>query len=81
MSGVVGVCLGSGSHLRGMQGKVYVWYWIRTRMPKRVWKRCMEFKMKTEAGKLETYHIDRRTGIAHKVLCVGKYCSRIKKLF
>ena len=29
----------------------------------------MEFKMKTEAGKMETYYIDRRTGTAHKVLC------------
>ena len=24
--------------------------------------------MKTEAGKMETYYIDRRTGTAHKVL-------------
>ena len=50
--------------------KVKFWirsHWIRTRMPKRVWKRCMEFKIKTEAGKLETYFIDRRTGTAHKV--------------
>ena len=30
-------------------------------MPKRV-------KMKTEAGKFETYYIDRRIGTAHKVL-------------
>ena len=28
--------------------------------------------MKTEAGKLETYYIDRITGTAHKVLCLGK---------
>ena len=34
--------------------------------------------MKTEAGKLETYFIDRRTGTAHKVLCVGKNRLRIK---
>ena len=25
--------------------------------------------MKAEAGKLETYYIDRRTGTAHKVSC------------
>ena len=36
--------------------------------------------MKTEAGKLETYYIDRRTGTAHKVLCVGKNRSRIKTI-
>ena len=50
--------------------KVYVWYWIRSRTPKRLWKRCMEFKMKTEAGKFEVYHIDRLTATAHKVLVV-----------
>ena len=38
----------------------------------------MEFKIKTEAGKLETYFIDRRTGTAYKVLCVSKNSSRIK---
>ena len=27
----------------------------------------MEFKKKTEAGKMETYHIDRRTGTVSKV--------------
>ena len=47
-------------------------------MPKRVWTRCMEFKMKTEAGKLERYYIDQRTGTAHKVFCLGKNRSRIK---
>ena len=33
--------------------------------------------MKTEAGKLETYYIDRRTGTAHKVLCVCRNSSTI----
>ena len=47
-------------------------------MPKRVWTRCMEFKMKTEAGKLERYYIDQRAGTAHKVFCLGKNRSRIK---
>ena len=28
----------------------------------------MEFQMKTEAGKLETFHVDRMTDTAHKVL-------------
>ena len=27
----------------------------------------MEFQMKTEAGKLETFHVDRMTDTAHKV--------------
>jgi hypothetical protein len=31
----------------------------------------MEFKMKTKAWKFETYYIDRKTGTAHKVMCIG----------
>jgi hypothetical protein len=53
-----------------LTGKVYVWYWIRTRLPKRLWKRCMEYKMKTKTGKFETYHIDKLTGTARKVSTV-----------
>ncbi|XP_028392188.1 uncharacterized protein LOC114516806 [Dendronephthya gigantea] len=52
-----------------LTGQVYVWYWIRTRLPQRVYKRCMEFKMKTQAGKLETHFIDKKTGTAHKGTC------------
>ena len=47
--------------------KAFVWFWVRTSMPKRVWKKCMEFKMKNADGKLEKYFIDPTTGTAHKV--------------
>ena len=47
--------------------KAFVWFWVRTSMPKRVWERCMEFKMKNADGKLEKYFIDPTTGTAHKV--------------
>ena len=50
-------------------GKVHIWFWIRTRLPTRVWKRCMEFKSKTSAGKEETFFIDGKTGTTHKVQC------------
>jgi hypothetical protein len=33
----------------------------------------MEFKMKTEAGKIQTYFIDKNTGIAHKVYGVENF--------
>ncbi|CAB4018192.1 Hypothetical predicted protein, partial [Paramuricea clavata] len=46
--------------------QAYVWFWIRNRMPKRVWKRCMEFQKKTDNGKLETFFIDQKTGSTHK---------------
>ena len=48
--------------------QAFVWFWIRTRTPKRVWKRCMEFKKKRDDGKLETYFVDERAGTTHMVL-------------
>ena len=42
----------------------------------------MEFKMKSAAGKFETYYIDRKTGTARKVMCrgvCGKDCSNSGK--
>ena len=50
-----------------MTPQVYVWFWVRTRTPKRVWKKCMEFKKKSDDGKLETYFVDERTGATHMV--------------
>ena len=47
--------------------KVYVWFWVRTRMPDRLWKKCMEFMANNSVGKLEKYFVDPRTGTAHKV--------------
>ena len=36
-------------------------------MPKRLWKRCMEFVVKNSTGNLEKYFIDPETGTVHKV--------------
>ncbi|CAB3999651.1 Hypothetical predicted protein, partial [Paramuricea clavata] len=43
-------------------GEVYVWYWITTRMPERLWKRCMEFKIKTSQGNLKRITLIERPG-------------------
>ena len=47
--------------------KAFAWFWVRNRMPERLWERCMEFVVKNPAGKLEKHFIDPRTGTAHKV--------------
>ncbi|XP_028402956.1 uncharacterized protein LOC114525736 [Dendronephthya gigantea] len=47
----------------------FAWFWVRNRMPKRLWKRCMEFMMKNSAGKSEMYFIDSKTGTPHKGSC------------
>ena len=51
-----------------MVSKATVWLWVRTRMPARVWRRCMEFQKTGERGNIGTYHIDTKTGIVKEVL-------------
>ncbi|XP_028393389.1 uncharacterized protein LOC114517771 [Dendronephthya gigantea] len=52
---------------------VFVWFWVRNRMPERLWKRCMEFKMKNSVDTFEKYFIDPRTGTAHKGSCSAQF--------
>ncbi|XP_028393393.1 uncharacterized protein LOC114517773 isoform X1 [Dendronephthya gigantea] len=52
---------------------VFVWFWVRNRMPERLWKRCMEFTMKNSTGVSEKYFIDPRTGTAHKGSCSEQF--------
>ena len=47
--------------------KAFVWFWVRTRMPTRLWERCMEFKVNKSSGKREKHHIDPKTGTVYKV--------------
>ena len=47
--------------------KAFVWFWVGTRMPTRLWERCMEFKVNNSAGKREKHHIDPKTGTVYKV--------------
>ncbi|CAB4023147.1 Hypothetical predicted protein, partial [Paramuricea clavata] len=69
-----------GSNCTAMNGgtvttKAFVWFWVRTRMPERLWKRCMEFVVKNSAGKPEKHFIDPQTGTAQKGSCSGNLRS------
>ncbi|CAB4031634.1 Hypothetical predicted protein, partial [Paramuricea clavata] len=46
---------------------ITVWFWIRLSLPKRVWKKYMEFKEKNGAGKMETWRVE--NGIRRKGPC------------
>ncbi|CAB4043402.1 Hypothetical predicted protein, partial [Paramuricea clavata] len=35
----------------------YTWFWVRTSLPKRVWHRCMEYKVKNENGDMVSYKL------------------------
>ncbi len=60
----------NGGTILKKDAKIRVWFWIRTSLPKRAWKRCMEFRERNTAGKLETWHVSNEGGIAKKVLYI-----------
>jgi hypothetical protein len=37
--------------------KTFTWFWVRTSLPKRVWNRCMEYKVKNEYGDMVSYKL------------------------
>ena len=40
-----------------MKTQTYTWFWVRTSLPKRVWNRCMEYKVKSEGGDMISYRL------------------------
>ena len=55
----------NGGTILKEKDNIKVWFWIRSSLPKRVWKQCMEFKEKNNAGKLELWHVE--DGVKRKV--------------
>ena len=43
--------------------KVFTWFWVRSNLPKRIWKKCMEYEVKGKDGELISYKF-----IGHSVL-------------
>lgn len=44
---------------------VYTWFWVRSSLPKRLWKKCMEYQVKRDDGKLISYKL-----VGHSVVPV-----------
>ncbi|CAB4012134.1 Hypothetical predicted protein [Paramuricea clavata] len=59
----------NGGTLLREKDNITVWFWIRLSLPKRVWKKYMEFKEKCwkGAGKMETWRVE--NGIRRKGPC------------
>ncbi|XP_028411772.1 uncharacterized protein LOC114534516 [Dendronephthya gigantea] len=57
----------NGGTVLKKEDNITVWFWIRSSLPKRVWKRCMEFKERNNAGKLETWRVE--DGLRRKGPC------------
>ena len=48
--------------------EIHAWFWVRTSLPKRVWKKCMEYE-KMENGKIFKWHVDEHTNVPKKGPC------------
>ena len=40
-----------------MVKNVYTWFWVRSSLPKRVWNKCMEYKVTVAPGKEVWYKL------------------------
>ena len=36
---------------------VFMWFWVRSSLPKRLWKKCMDYQVKRNDGKLISYKL------------------------
>ena len=52
--------------------EIHAWFWVRTSLPKRVWKKCMEYE-KMENGKIFKWHVDEHTNVPKKVHTSYRY--------
>ena len=44
---------------------VFTWFWVRSSLPKKLWKKCMDYQVKRNDGKLISYKL-----IGHSVIPV-----------
>ncbi|XP_028396090.1 uncharacterized protein LOC114520085 [Dendronephthya gigantea] len=48
---------------------VFTWVWVRTSLPKHIWKRCMEYQKKDDSGQLQWYNLIGDSTIPEKGRC------------
>ncbi|CAB4029528.1 Hypothetical predicted protein [Paramuricea clavata] len=72
-------CLTNCTSINGgiVKKKVHVWIWIRSSIPTRAWRKCVEYIVTDKNGKKETYSVDEETGIRREGSCA--YSDEIKK--
>ena len=64
-------CLKNCSAINGGKviTQVVTWIWIRSSLPKRVWRKCIDFTTTDKNGKKEMYRLDEETGLKEKGRC------------
>ncbi|CAB3988225.1 ---NA--- [Paramuricea clavata] len=49
---------------------VFTWFWVRSSLPKIVWKKCMDYKLKRNDGKLTWYKFVRGSVVPIEIVVV-----------
>ncbi|CAB3990904.1 Hypothetical predicted protein, partial [Paramuricea clavata] len=52
-----------------IEKNVYTWFWVRSSLPKRVWNKCMEYKVTVAQGKVVWYKLYNGNSIPVKGRC------------
>ncbi|XP_028393585.1 uncharacterized protein LOC114517928 [Dendronephthya gigantea] len=56
---------------------VHVWIWVRSSIPKRAWRKCIEYVVTNKNGNNVTYSLDEETGTRRKGNCA--HTNEVKK--
>ena len=51
--------------------KIFTWFWVRSSLPKKLWKKCMDYQVKKDDGKLTWYKL-----VGHSVIPVKVWTHR-----
>ncbi|XP_046846675.1 uncharacterized protein LOC124440339 isoform X2 [Xenia sp. Carnegie-2017] len=64
-------CLNNCTSINGGKviKEVYTWVWIRSSLPKRLWRKCIDYTVKDSQGNEESYRLDEETGVKEKGNC------------
>ena len=52
---------------------VNTWFWVRSNLPKRLWKKCMDYQVKGDDGKLISYKLVGHSVVPVKVCMFNQY--------
>ncbi len=63
-----------------MKKNVHTWIWIRSSIPKRAWRKCIEYTVTDKNGKKEIYSVDEETGTQRKVQNIQMHTLNMQTL-
>ena len=52
-----------------VSGNTHTWFWVRSALPKRVWNKCMEYKITKANGIVDWYKLARGNVNPKEVRC------------